>query len=232
MIPIRFSLTGMIATSNAVVSRPTQPGYLAAHNVADVSYITPTTYGPPDILPSTPVTWTYSQGNHLPTAPSQTPPSNLWQQAAINDLVFPPPVPTRTESSTGAPYERERPFQPQTQVPTPVTQSARSTLSGVSYNWGLDVATNMQPYQNYPSPHSDVSGPTTISSVPVSSSVMLSPSKQIMASPTVAGSPESPLSSRQSSEPTRNAQGMLYCSYPDPDCQRNPPVFNRLCEWT
>jgi len=92
----------------------------------------------------------------------------------------------------------------------------------------------MQSMQDYPSPHSNVSEQTTSSCLSVLPGAMMSPGRPMVASPSMVpslgGSTNSRESSRRSTEPPRNAQGVLYCSHRD--CAQQPPVFSRKCEWT
>lgn len=79
---------------------------------------------------------------------------------------------------------------------------------------GLEV-----PMQDYPSPHSD-------GSVPVTSHV--SPGMQYQASSAVE-SPENEGSTR-SADLAKNDDGQFCCTHQD--CNSDPPVFSRKCEYT
>ena len=184
-------------------------------------------YAAAQIPSSNPVTWAYPPPSNLSTAPSQ---SSVWQHPLPNDLVFSTDYQTGSESATEQTNVTPRATSVPFQLPTPITQSNSNTLGAVGLNWNVDLQPAMHSYQTYPSPHSDVSGPSNTSNLSVQAGVLFSPPNPLMSSPHMAESPSSHHSSIKSTEPTRNAEGILFCNYTE--CARDPPLFARLCEWT
>ena len=232
----RGHLTSSLTGLAELLGPGPQSGYLATSDAPNVSYISPSPYGHADVLPPTPVTWTYPQPSNLPLAPSNTPPSRIWQQPLAHEFAFPAaPPPQRLGSSHVLPDDTPRKPRPQEQLPTPITQSTGHAVGGSGIEWPLGLQTAMHNYplgnyQNYPSPHSDVSGPTNTSGLSVHAGLPMSPSKIVAPSPSIAETSDSRSSGRKPLEPTRNREGLLYCDFAE--CQANPPTFARLCEWT
>lgn len=199
--------------------------YLTA-GVSQVPYIIPSSYVHSTVLPSTALPWTYNSTQTTSSCPDGRGPV-VWQHTSPNDFssLFPTSQPG-LETATIQPDATPRTARYHHQLLTPKTQSESDVLSGTGFSWPIELPPAMQ---NYPSPHSDVSGPIHTSTYPAHAGLMLSP-KHMVNSPSIAGSSESHPSSHKSLEPTRNAQGVLYCDFPD--CRPDPPIFTRPCEWT
>ena len=189
-----------------------------------------------DFFPaSTGPAWPYSPGSNPTAIDVNTATSHLWHAAPNNRTSF-TETPHGVESfSPIDPYatpigrqQYQQQQQPQQQLQTPTSQSAgSSTLDSLGFHLPPQLQTNMQ---NYPSPqYSDVSGPTFRAHQKMVQGAIVSPRMPVAASPSIAGSSESRQSSHKSLEPTRNAQGVLFCSHPEHGF--NAPTFARKCEW-
>ena len=190
-------------------------------------YITTTSNGSSDLFATATEQWPYCQGINQDPPTACAPTSVPWQPTfSTNDNI----TGTLTATTLGiGPRTPVQSYAPQSRVST-YPQAAVESVSSLGFGLGLHV----QDMQDYPSPHSNVSEQTTSSCLSVLPGAMMSPGRPIVASPqmvpSMRGSTNSEQSSRNSTEPPRNAQGVLYCSHPD--CTRQPPVFSRKCEWT
>ena len=84
--------------------------------------------------------------------------------------------------------------------------------------------------QGYPSPGSDYSRQTRLSCPTVSPHIPVSRDMPSEASPSTETSPSIRQDeTRKSLEPTKNAEGRIYCAHRS--CAGQPPIFARKCEW-
>ena len=216
---ISFMTNSFQAASQAV-----QPSYQTS--LAANPYITTTSNESSDLFATSSVQWPYCQGINQDPPPAYDPTYASWQ----------PPYNTNntiTGSLTATPPR----IGPQTPIQSYASQrqgtypqAAVASVGSLGFGLGL----HLQEMQDYPSPHSNVSEQTTSSCLSVLPGAMMSPGRAIIPSPSMVpsleGSTNSRQSSRKSTEPPRNAQGVLYCSHRD--CADQPPVFSRKCEWT
>ena len=195
------------------------PTYQAS--VSDNPYITSTSQGASDLFATSTIQWPYSQGINQPayanTYPPWRPVYNPAENITSNITTTPQPIVSHTPVQS---YGIQQP-----QAPNP--QAAGGSLGSLGFGLGLQI----QDMQDYPSPHSNVSEQTTSSCLSVVPGTMISPRVPAISSPnpSVAPSVGGSSSSRKSTEPPRNAQGVFYCSHSD---HANTPVFSRKCEWT
>lgn len=192
-------------------------------------YITSTSNESSDLFTASTVQWPYCQGINQDPPPAYARNYIPWQSAY-----------NPSENIAGNLVATPQRIDPQTPVQSYGTrsqatnpQAAVGSVGSLGYGLGL----HMQDMQDYPSPHSNVSDQTTSSCLSVLPGAMVSPGRPLQVTtspasivPSVGGSTNSRHSSRRSTEPPRNAQGVLYCSHPQ--CAQQTPVFSRKCEWT
>ena len=203
--------------TNLLTNQGDSPATTYQARLAESPYINATSSVSSDLFPA--VLWPYNQGitqgidQYQPPAyaPGYTP----WQ-SVYNPVLAASSQRTRTDPSLQS-------YGP----PRPVAKPQAAARSLGHLGFGLEL--QMHDMNNYPSPHSDVSGQTSSSCLSVLPHAMTSPSMPLVASPSVAGSSDFRHSSRRSQEPPRNVEGIMYCDHRE--CADNPPVFPRKCEW-
>lgn len=206
----------------------TLPTYQARVN--SNPYITGTSTESTDLFATSSIQWPYSQGTNQDPPPAYASSYAPWQSTY-----------NTTSNITGNLTATPQRIEPQTPVQTYASRSQansipRAVVGGNVGSLGFGLGLHLQDMQDYPSPHSNVSDQTTSSCLSVLPGAMISPRMPIVTSPSmsivpsVGGSSNSRQSSRRSTEPPRNAQGLLYCNHPE--CAQQPPVFSRKCEWT
>ena len=204
--------------TNSITNQGDNPATTYQAGLAESPYINATSSVSSDLFPA--VSWPYNQGITQGIDQYQPPAYALgytpWQSVykPVENLAASSQR-TRTDPSLQS-YDPPRP------VATP--QAAARSLGHLGF--GLEL--QMHDINNYPSPHSDVSGQTSSSCLSVLPAIT-SPSMPLVASPSVAGSSDFRHSSRRSQEPPRNNEGIMYCDHRE--CADNPPVFPRKCEW-
>ena len=101
------------------------------------------------------------------------------------------------------------------------------TSHGSGSSFGL-APSNMP---DYPSPRSEMSGQSrspSLSIYPIADTTSTAIPYSTIPASKISSSYGSPESVR-SEEPSRNDQGLIYCSHKD--CASDPPTFTRKCEW-
>ncbi|KAL2038185.1 hypothetical protein N7G274_009133 [Stereocaulon virgatum] len=206
--------------TNSLTNQGDSPATTYQAGLAESPYINATSSVSSDLFPA--VSWPYNQGITQGIDQYQPPAHTLgytpWQ-SVYN------PVENLTASSQRT---RTDPSLQSYGPPRPVATPRAAARSLGHLGFGLEL--QMHGVNNYPSPHSDVSGPTSSSCLSMLPHAMTSPSMPLVASPSVAGSSDFRRSSRRSQEPPRNVQGIMYCDHRE--CADNPPVFPRKCEWS
>lgn len=206
------------------------PTYNANVTTNPDPYITSTSTESSDLFATSSTQWPYTQGINQGPPPPYAPNYAPWQPTHrtsenITDTLI------ATPQGTG-PQPPVRSYAPRRQA----NQNPPAAIGGSLGSFGFGLGLRLPDMQDYPSPHSNVSDQTTSSCLSVLPGAMISPRIPLVTSPSIsmvpsmAGSSNSRHSSRRSTEPPRNAQGILYCA--DPECARQPPVFLRKCEWT
>lgn len=171
--------------------------------------------------------WPYCQGIHQDPQPAYASSYTPWQS-----------VYNSTENVTESVTATHQRIDPQTPAQSYGAQQRQTTnpQAAVGSLGSLGFGLGLQNMQDYPSPHSNVSDQTTSSCLSVLPGAMISPRMPLASSPnpsivpSVGESSASRQSSRKSTEPPRNAQGVMYCSHPEHG--QRQPVFSRKCEWT
>lgn len=176
-----------------------------------------------DLYPTSTVSWPYCQGINPSSNPAYAPSYTPWQtQSPFDPTGSVATTPQRTDRSNIA-----QPYAQQIQTANTVNpQVVAESLGSLGFGLGL----RMSDMQDYPSPGSSTSGQSTSSYVSVLPPNVLDPGMPLMPSPSVAASPGSHQNSCRSQEPSRNAEGLLYCSHLE-HAQHESPAFSRKCEW-
>lgn len=210
-----------------VILGTTLPTYNAIVTTNPNPYITSTSTESSDLFATSSSQWPYTQGINQGPPPAYAPNYAPWQ-----------PTYSPSENITDTLIATAQRTGPQLPVQSyaPRRQANPNPQAAIGGSIGFGLGLRLQDMQDYPSPHSNVSDQTTSSCLSVLPGAMISPrippvtSPSISMLPSVRSSSDSRQSSRRSTEPPRNAQGILYCA--DAECARQPPVFSRKCEWT
>lgn len=194
-------------------------------------YISSTSIESSDLFATSSIDWPYSQGINQSSPPAYAPDYASWPPTTYNINENITGTLRATPQGIGS-QPSLRSYAPQRQV-NPNPQAA---VGGSPGNLGFGLGLHLQDMHDYPSPHSAISDQSTSSCLSVLPGAMISPRVPVVPSPSISivpsmgGSSHSGYSSRRSTEPPRNAQGILYCA--DQECAQQPPVFSRKCEWT
>lgn len=215
----------LVTKSFHAVSQAVLPSYQAS--VSANPYITTTSNDPSDLFAASTIQWPYCQGINQDPPAVYAPTYAPWQSSYnTNDGI--------TGTLTATPQRLDPSTPSQSYAPQRQADTNLQAAVGSAGALGFSLGSHLQNMRDYPSPHSNVSEQTTSSCLSVVSGAMMSPGRPMVPSPSIVrslgGSESSRQSSRRSTEPPRNVQGVLYCSHPD--CANKPSVFSRKCEWT
>lgn len=212
----------------ASISHPsqTQAPYLGP-NVATASYISQPSFIPSNTLPAA-GSLNYSLTPSLSSSTSHAVIHDTWHRPSSHDPYVATaqllPGPTVIEDQFPSGQQQQDPDQ---NLLTPVTHPSSSLPNSRAFSWGLELGEKMQ---DYPSPYSEPLEPGPSSMIAAPLGLKMSPIIPVGQSPSNFDSSPSSKSVRGPMEPTRNAEGVLYCAFEA--CAKNPPTFPRRCEWT
>ena len=218
-------MTWPMTKSSSATSQAVLNSYQAS--VSANPYITTTTSSDPaDPFATSTVQWPYCQGINQDLPPVYAPTYNPWEPSYnVSETI--------TGNLTATPQSLDPVTPGQSYAPLQQADTNPQAAVGGVAALGFGLGSHLQNMPDYPSPHSNVSEQTTSSCLSVVPGAMMSPGRPVVPSPSMVPSlgesESSRQSSRRSTEPPRNTQGVAYCSHPD--CASTGTVFSRKCEW-